>query len=111
MLTDEQLNKALSVEQLGLTFNSKNSPWSKRYEQKLQEKDQLVKAYEEQLHQIQEDIQNRKLRGSQSSGRLGKAKAVPKTEPINKTQESEVIEQEISKFNAPQPEPAPIKIE
>jgi hypothetical protein len=47
MFTDKRLNETLSVEQLGLTFNSKNSPWAKRYEQKLQEKEQLVKAYEE----------------------------------------------------------------
>lgn len=52
MFTDKKLNNALSVEQLGLTFNSKNSPWSLRYEQKLVEKEQLVKAYEEKLHQI-----------------------------------------------------------
>ena len=32
MFTDKRLNEALSVKQLGVTFNSENSPWRKRYE-------------------------------------------------------------------------------
>jgi hypothetical protein len=70
MFTDKQLNNTLSCEQLGLTFNSKNSPWKKRYEQKIQEKEDQVKAYEDQMNQIQKDIQNRKLKGSKSSDRI-----------------------------------------
>ncbi len=86
MFTDKRLNEELSVKQLGITFNSQTSPWRKRHEQKVQEKDALVKTHEDQLKQIQEDIKNRKLRGVSSNALIEKSKYIPQSaQPVKNT--------------------------
>lgn len=50
------LNDLLSVDQLGMSLNQKGSPWQKKFQEKVAERDLIIKEKEEQLQKLHSDL-------------------------------------------------------
>ena len=73
-------NETLSVRQLGMTFNQKDTPWQRVHDQKLAETGRLLREQEEQIEALQREIEaRRELRQSQSPTKFSQLKATSPT--------------------------------
>lgn len=82
-------DEILNVRQLGMSINQRGSNWEKTHNQKVLEKEDLIRQKELEIEAIQNDIKSRRLRESLSPERYSQKKSqVAQESPSKNTNNS-----------------------